>query len=286
MSAKDHFIQVPLCALAIIDEPATVLNLMLSYGATRAGLSILAELPDDEREAINDGPGLPEGVAWLERVQKQGADKCGLTLGGGDCEGEYFRLQDYLKEWESRHGPDALVRVRTDICLEVAQGRGMSFREFRVLCAIYSAIGRSAYRRITQDTIRARASGCKSVAVMKAEVAAGRPLPKPLTTKQVRTTIVDLHERGWFARVTPDPHGRATYYSHRMEAEVLRERLFERSIYSHTFHEEQRRKNAELAARIQSAKAGLAAIPTNVAGQLVPAKGHVSGCGTAPAGHL
>ena len=42
----------------------------------------------------------------------------------------------------------------------------------------------------------------------------------------------------------------------------------------------------QLAARIQSAKAGLAVIPANVAGQLVPANGHVSGCGTAPAGHL
>src|SRR5688572_7166682 len=62
VSAKDHYIQFPLCALAIVDEPSTILNLMLSYGVTRAGLSILDALPEDEWDAIYDGSGLPQGV--------------------------------------------------------------------------------------------------------------------------------------------------------------------------------------------------------------------------------
>ena len=288
MSATDHYIQIPLCALAIVDEPSTVLDLMLSYGLTIAGYSIVDAWPDKDREALFDGYGLPEdvesGFHWL---QLMGAHKCGLKLGGHDrCESEYNRLHKHRQEWEGRHKGDCLVRIKTDLCLEVRDGRGISFREFRALCAIYSAIGRSAYRRITLDTIRVRASGCKSAAVMKAEAASERPLPEPLTMKQVRATVADLHERGWFARVTPNPHGRATYYSHRMPGDALRERLFQRSIYSRNFHEEQRRKNAELAARIQNAKAGLAALPTNLPGPLVPEKSQVSGSAPAPAGHL
>jgi hypothetical protein len=134
--------------------------------------------------------------------------------------------------------------------------------------------------------IRARASGCKSPAVMKAEIDAGRPLPEPLTIKQVRGTVADLHERGFFARVTPNPHGRATYFSHRMAADALRERLFHRSTYSRKFHQEQRRQDGELAARIRNAKAGLAGLPATFAAQLLPVKSHGSAPAAAPAGHL
>jgi hypothetical protein len=288
VSANDNYLQFPLCALAIVDEPATLLDVILSYGLTMAGYSIVKDWPDDEREALFDDLGLPDGVeTGFEQLQLMGAEKCGLILGDQETHAsEYHRLRTHRDDWEARHGKDCLVRIKTDLCLEVRDGRGMSFREFRVLCAIYSVIGRSAYRRITLDTVRVRASGCKTAAVMKAEAAAGRPLPEPLTPKQVRATIAHLHERGWFARVTPNPHGRATYYSHRMDADALRERLFQRSIYARKFHEEQRRKDADLAARIQNAKAGFAALPRNLECSSCLQKVTSPAAQRAPAGHL
>jgi hypothetical protein len=145
MSEKDHYLQFPLCTLALPDPPATVLNLIISYGLTRAGLSIIRDWSEKDRHTLFARRRFPDGVeSWLHWLQKEGAQKCNIKLGSADrCEREYERLRKHREDWESRHKADGLVRIRKDLCFEVRDGGGMSFREFRVLCAIYSAIGRS-----------------------------------------------------------------------------------------------------------------------------------------------
>jgi hypothetical protein len=253
MSAADKFLQFPLCALTLPGEMKGVLDAIISYGVTEAGLAVMKTKDTAERKRLCAEYGLPkhEYDSWALAAEI-GGRLCGITLGSRDnCLRRHSTLAAFLHEWEKRHGTDARVRIRKDVCFEVRDGGGMSFREFRILCAIYSLLGRHAYRAIGFRMIGARACGCKSEQVKETEIKAGRPLLEPFSIKQLRGTVAKLHELGWFARVTPDPHGRVTYYSHRMSGDALRERIFHRRTYSADFHEEQRRQNAALGERIR-----------------------------------
>ena len=249
MSKADQFLQFPLCALTSPGEPKAVLDAIISYGLTEAGLAVIRKRGiEADQDTICAEDDIDDTMAMAQDI---GAELCGITLGSRHrCLEEYDRVAEFLQEWETRHGTDARVRIRRDVCFEVRDGGGMSFREFRILCAIYSLLGTHAYRAITFQMIGARACGCKSARVKEAEIEARRPLLEPFSIKQLRGTVAKLHELGWFARVTPDPHGRVTYYSHRMSGDALRERILHRRTYSAGFHAEQRRQDAALAKRI------------------------------------
>jgi hypothetical protein len=74
--------------------------------------------------------------------------------------------------------------------------RQWDFREFAVLCAVWSAIGQCSYRRVSFDKIIRGAHGYSTEAEFKS-------LPKrvePLSRRQVRTTVEKLERRGFFVR--------------------------------------------------------------------------------------
>ena len=135
--------------------------------------------------------------------------------------------------------------------VQIRDNRVLSRREFLVLAAIYSSIGRHPFRAIPEPVIRVRAAGCKCASIYHAEADS---LPPLLTQKQVRGTVARLHETGWFARVTPIRHGRKTYYSHRLTDSQLRERLFISLTHAHQFASERRAKDMALADRIAKEK--------------------------------
>jgi hypothetical protein len=64
------------------------------------------------------------------------------------------RLGQFIREFEQKHGPDARVRLATDLVFEARDGKGISYWELAVLGAIYSKVGaaRGAVR-ITRDEI-------------------------------------------------------------------------------------------------------------------------------------
>ena len=53
----------------------------------------------------------------------------------------YQQMEEYIFHFENRYGRDALVRIKADWAFAARDGRGLTYREFSVLCAIYSAIG-------------------------------------------------------------------------------------------------------------------------------------------------
>src|SRR5688572_11295307 len=288
MAAQDKFLQFPLCALALPGEPKDILGTIISYGLCEAGLAILRTRDAEELKRLCAEYGLPRSQydGWALRAAV-GAKLCGIMPGSLDaCVERHAKLAAHVREREKAYGTDALVRMRKDVCFEVRDGGGMSFREFRILCAIYSLLGKHLYRAIRFKMIGARACGCKSEAVMDSELHAGWPLPAPFTIKQLRLTVAKLHELGWFARVTPDPHGRVTYYSNRMSGGELRERIFTRRTHSVSFHAEQQRKDAELMERIRQAKGtSFKTTPHDFLHPAVAPQGPGNGSAKAPAGH-
>jgi hypothetical protein len=84
------------------------------------------------------------------------------------------------------------------------------------------------------------------------------------------------------ARVTPDPHGRTTYYSNRMTDDEMRERIFTRRTYKAKFVAEQQAKNQGLADRIKAAKGTFNSDSADA--QSDANKGHREGTDKAPEG--
>ncbi len=144
-----------------------------------------------------------------------------LNLHGGNARTgiqDHDDLERFVRFLESQWGRSPTVRIRHDVFWDTFKNRGLSWREFCVLCAVYSVIGSKSYCRITRLNIRRRALGCKSEPMFDA--ISPKLAEKPLTASQIRTALESLENRGLFARVQASR--RAVFFSHRMTADELR----------------------------------------------------------------
>lgn len=111
--------------------------------------------------------------------------------------------------------------------------RSHTYREFSVLCAIYSAIGVKELAIVARGRIRRCALGYRSAAIMASELPKRTDQAEPLTERQLRDTIDRLHRNKFFARSTVAR--RITYYSIRLGPEALRKKILERRTYPSFF---------------------------------------------------
>src|SRR5687768_5614982 len=121
MSAADKFLQFPLCELTLPGEPKDVLEAILSYGLTEAGAAVMKTQDTAELKRLCTEYGLSEHQynSWA-LAAAIGGRLCGITLGSrDDCLRRHSTLAASLHEWEKRHGTDARVRIRKDVCFEV-----------------------------------------------------------------------------------------------------------------------------------------------------------------------
>ena len=219
MSKEAEYFQFPLCLLALPDNGLA--ETIICYSIIEAGSSQI------------------KGTTTPEEIARQGAKICGITFANVDALLESRRKAQYhVTKWTKRYGPEPLIRIRKSLCFAAKDGDGISMREFRVLCAIYSVIGRAMYKIVRFSAIATRTVGCKSASLLNGA--------KLLTPNELRGTVARLHELGFFARVTPNPHGRKTYYSNRMTEIALRERLKIKLTFSHSFANERRAKDREI----------------------------------------
>jgi hypothetical protein len=146
------------------------------------------------------------------------------------------------------------VRIRLDLCLEVRDGRGLRERDFRVLCALKSALGQKPYMRVSREWLRVRAAGFLRPEEEPAALARGESGgPKPhrvLSLQQVRTSLGRLD--GFFASVRANPW--QTYYSDKMGQAELVEAVFQLKTRRATQSAEKRDRSANLWARIKNAR--------------------------------
>jgi hypothetical protein len=254
--SKGKFLQFPLCALAMKDTPKNIADHILSYGMVSAGRSVLGKLDADERLEKCDEFGLGKKFKdSLELAAHLGTGPCNMTIGSvAGTLRRYHALVAHEAQWVAKYGKVPSARLATTTVFELRDGGQISWREFRVLVGLYSVIGAKTFPVVIPlIMIEPRHCGFTNQATMEAAKKAG-DCPEPLTMKQLRGTVQKLWELKWFARVTPDPHGRATYYSNRMTDDEMRERIFTRRTYKAKFVAEQQAKNQGLADRIKAAK--------------------------------
>ncbi|MSR67185.1 MAG: hypothetical protein EXS24_07430 [Pedosphaera sp.] len=251
------YLQFPLCALAYGQAVDARLNAILDYGLVDKGWKLFSKLSAEQRRQflskVRQARRIPEGCDtnnWSHCGALYGAEIIGVTihcfLPGIES---YQKLRDHVVAFEKAHGRDALVRVKKGWVFDTRDGHGITYREFSVLCAIYSAIGDKELAIVTRDRIRRCALGYRTAAIMQAELPRRADKAQPLTERQLRDTITRLHRNKFFARCTVAR--RITYYSIRLDNEAMRKKVLERRTYPGFFHASQAVQDQALTAAIK-----------------------------------
>lgn len=255
---KNPYFQFPLCALSFGKTLDARLNGIINYCIVETGgklfRKLTAEKQRDFLEQCRDYGSIPSGFKkdnWSHGAAIYGATIVGITFGHfPSCFEQHRLLHDHIVAFEKVHGRDAQVRIKKRWVFDARDGHGLTYREFSVLCAIYSAIGNKKLAIITRDRIRRCALGYRKTAIMQAELSTRADKTQPLTDRQLRDTIERLHRNKFFARCTVAR--RITYYSIRLDSEALRKKVLERRTYPEFFRASQTAQDEALTATIKA----------------------------------
>lgn len=155
------------------------------------------------------------------------------------------------------------AQVKTDWvwdCLKTIRGetpaRTLSFREFRVLCALLSKVGAKGVKKCSWREVQARAAGFCGKADLARCCDDGREriTPLMLTRAEIRTTLRRLEINNFFARYNHGWNGKAreSWFSFSMPREDLRNLVLSRKVQARVRYSELRRQDREAAESKQS----------------------------------
>jgi hypothetical protein len=224
-----NFLQWPLCLLARQVPFTQILNEAFSYA--------VAHYLDKT-----------QGRDWRtveNRAQAIDAARDVMGFDYGDAEqiiAAHESASLFLADWEALGRTTYGVRMRTDIFLSAhaaGEERTLSERDFRVLAAVYSAIGAKPVAKIGWQGIQRRAAGLLSELV---GVAAGPRYPR----HQIEYTLKRLVDRRFVYVATYNRGER--WWSHRLDHEGIWAQIEKRK----TAHRERARADAMHSARIRA----------------------------------
>jgi len=240
MDSNNGYFQFPLCLLAFGEDYKERLEHIVSYCVCEQARRTNPKFPRSARNASLD-----DAATFL-----------GVTIGSPDSTLSRWKEADsFVCRWERHYGKDALVRIATSLLWEAHNNSGVSYREFSILCAINSIIGKRRFvaKRITEPSIRARAAGFKSWEIVHLELPSDESRKARLLTEdQLRYTLEKLHRRKFFARARVG--AKTVKYMVKVTDDELRALLRQRETYKLHFKAERAKKDRELMATIRSAK--------------------------------
>ena len=207
----DDYFQFPLCALAYEGDIRTRLNAIIDYALIEAGAKLFQKLTVGQRqEFINtqrrEGK-LPhnfDASNWDYNAVLYGASILRVNYHGNyDSALRWHKsLSKFIRSFEGEHGRDALVRIKQAWLFKTRDGKGITYREFSVLCAIFSALGDKKMVIVTRHRVVRCALGYRKRLILDSELSRRKDKASPLTERQVRDTIDRLHRNKFFARAT------------------------------------------------------------------------------------
>jgi hypothetical protein len=237
---RTGYFHFPLCLLAFRKDDSDRLQHIVSYCVCEHAQRLT-------RTSAN--------VPW-DTALYAAAKFLNVNIGSGEVTTNRWKAATrFVRQWQNRYGRDASVRIATALLWEAHDNTGLTYREFSILCAVNSVIGkrRSAPRRITEPSIRVRAAGFKSWKVATRELARDKSgTARLLTQHQVRYTLENLHQRKLFARARVG--AKTVKYMVGVSDDVLRASLVHSETYRPRFKAERARKDRELMAVIRSTK--------------------------------
>lgn len=166
----------------------------------------------------------------------------------------------FKNKFESQYGRCPIVRIRKDIFFDSKSGMGLSFREFRVLCAVYSVIGDKKYPvRITKSWIQHRMLGFKSRNTYDLYNNMNLQKVESFSIREIGHTMAKLRARGFFKSARANR--RQTYYSHCLSQDKLEEEIFSMKMRSATLKSQRVNRDQHLMDRIKKAVNNVNTLP-------------------------
>jgi hypothetical protein len=252
MAASDPYFRFPLCALTYGESPADMLTTLVHWGIVEVGRAMMNS-PEVDREKIRDEsefPDPPEGyepgtpvVDYDSYPHMYDLVCIGLHVTQAHVWLNWELIREDYRKMEAHvkaRMPSPLVTMKADWLYDARdtamheegfkpitdEPGWIKWREFRVLAALFSVIGRKPFAWVSTATLLHRVCGYGTAAKLKE----GKPpaFCSPLSRWAVEATLGRLEELRFFirARVSRSPTGRGgrTAYSLR---HAKREQLFE-----------------------------------------------------------
>ena len=212
-----HFFRFPLRVLAEFETPRERLERIVQFCIMDAGRKVVEQ---------QGGNGNDLRAIW----------QCGCELLAVQSEGtnapRAFQAA-HRAVMEACGGDDqAMVTVATPFfwnCLYTLRGekpdKPLSYREFSVLCAVLSKVGRKGFASCSWREVQRRALGYLTEKEMCENLPSRSDKAAPLSRQQIRTVLESLHRCGFFARYAVGNGQRSflSYYSVRMNPQQLAE---------------------------------------------------------------
>jgi hypothetical protein len=228
----------PLSSLALLKTTGMddFLNKILGYGVFHAGRKMLedaggaAKFIDTERYPFKEvkeraselGLGEMHDLSEIELTTLVGLFYCGVRI--GSCSGltnfynSWRKLETYSVKMARNTAVkrDAMVRIHIDLFFDVRDEEALHPLAFRILCAVYSSIGKSPFKRIAASVVARRSTGAMK-RPPRSEVR--KKLPYEPTERQTRYALEKLWKRGFFRMVSGGQNRKSglgpnkTYYS-------------------------------------------------------------------------
>jgi hypothetical protein len=141
----------------------------------------------------------------------------------------YKIIADHNGIFENKYGKDANVLINTELLYDILTKEALKEIQFRILSAIYSKIGNSAYKIVFNKEIRHRLNGFKSEKIYEIEGKTKYPyVSNKILRKEINFMMHGEYSRNFFDRVM---YGKRIYYYSRvirgkkLENIILKKRL-------------------------------------------------------------
>ncbi len=240
MSKHDPYFRFPLAALSF-NCPVTTLSSIMDYGVVSAGRGARFKMGNAftahaEMAVTLCGWTWPADPRWFEPLEDiaVGSQLCEVEgTGWQSVWGKFKTLESHVQRWcEASGDTEAFVTMKAEWVWQayntarIAEGvppsigcsssdPHISWREFTVLCAVLSVIGKKPFAYISSTDIAHRACGYTSAAAWKRAGETGTEHLPALKRWQINDTLCDLEKNRFFlrARVSRGNTGGRTAYS-------------------------------------------------------------------------
>lgn len=229
-------LQFQLALLAFGADVKERLDVIISTAIVQSGYLQASRLSAEKIEAeIGVAPKRKDFLA----VQL-GAKFSGIKFGSeSSCLARHALAEKFIADWKQAGRKTPMVRILKGLVFEARDGKGISYQDFSIVCAVKAAMGSKTHSVVTKPRIRAGMLGYNSGSWLFDEngdltgdgnglLQARQDGAQPISPKQLRRALDRLEQRGFFSRFQASRR-RVFFSAGKMTAEEIGERLVQRA---------------------------------------------------------
>jgi hypothetical protein len=240
---KHHYLQFPIAVLQPNFDIKSLSDLVVDFACLHYGKRTAEKAEEGLIAAMVER--CLNGFAGRHNYQYDRADHQAYLIGRQrlallPMAGTFFDVAEGVRHAYQvvsfcRFQPYPTVRIRLDIWKntfgDAQAGKAVSIREFRVLFAVYAAIGKMKYAKVTLERIRGLSEGYSNRAEFEEQERIRFPRQRFLSVRQIRKTLRDLEANRFFAKFTYN-RGEC-FYSNGLNHAELREKVAAAKLRRH-----------------------------------------------------